>query len=70
MGEKTVVHIFAEEFVEINRCFVGCTVRIRKGESLFMYCVLQLLSCLIFVFPFFIFSPQEFLSFEFSVGFH
>jgi hypothetical protein len=23
MGEKTVVHIFAEEFIEINRMFCG-----------------------------------------------
>jgi hypothetical protein len=38
MGEKTVVHIFAEEFIEINRAFLSRAVSVQGGEILLLCC--------------------------------
>lgn len=70
MGEKTVVHIFAEEFIEIKRMFFTSYRQCSKrGVSfvVFFYCCCPNI-CFLFIF----FPPlfQEFLSFEFSAGFH
>ena len=73
MGEKTVVHIFAEEFIEINRMFFRSYRQCSKeGSSFSFFFVLFYCCCPNISVPFlyFFFPLQEYLSFEFSAAFH
>ena len=73
MGEKTVVHIFAEEFTEINinRMFLGRTVSVQRGEFLLLCCFTALV--LILLFLFFLSTPspsKNFCLLNFQLVFH